>query len=252
MPSFVAVSKFRRDALVARRAPIAARRHSLLRRCLVASALAGGLLLAGCASGPPPTETELGEQALVAGDWRGALTHFALALRADPADGRARLGEARAHLSGRDPEAALRSFGALARIDRTRFQGEGREPYADALAAAVRVRLRRDQSEAAVAAARALTRLEPDRVGVRRLLAEALLAEAERQRLRGDAQKAYALYAETTRTDPSQLAGWVGSAELLIESKDGKGAVRLLEAARRYHPTAGEIRTLTIQALRFR
>ena len=252
MPSLVADSKFRSAGSDSRSAPVAARRRLSMRRLAVGAALAVWVLLAGCATGPPPTETELGEQALLEGDWREALTHFALALRVDAADGRARLGQARAHLAGRDPEASLRSFGALAQVDRVRFQGEARAPYADALAAAIRVRLRRDQSEAALAAARALAQLEPDRVGVRRLLAEALLGEAERQRLRGDAQKAYALYVETTRTDPSQLAGWIRSAELLIEAKDGKGAVRLLEAARRHHPTAGEIRTLTIQALRFR
>lgn len=208
--------------------------------------------LQGCANGPPPTETELGELALAEGEWRKARTHFALALRENSENGRAWLGQAQADLAGRDPEAALRSLGGLAKVDAERFRGIGRETYAEALAGATRQRLKRDQSQAALVTARALAKMEPERSGIKRLLGDALLAEGDRLRLRGDPQGAYALFVEATRVDPSQLQAWVGTAELLIEARDGKSAVRLLEAARKYHPTSGEIRTLTIQALRSR
>jgi tetratricopeptide (TPR) repeat protein len=208
--------------------------------------------LQGCASGPPPTATELGEQALVEGDWRGALVHFALALREQPSDGRAWLGQAQAHLAGRDAEAALQSLGRLAKIDPERMAGQGRETVTDVLAAVTRVRLKRSQSQAALVTARELSRMDPNRADVRRLLGDALFAEGDRLRLRGDPKSAYRLFAEATQVDPSQLSAWIGSAELLIEARDSKGAVRVLEAARRHHPTSGEIRTLTIQALRSR
>lgn len=225
-------------------------RRSSLRPIIFALALALVVsAIGGCASGPPPTPTELGESALAEGDWRAALNHFTVAVKADSANGRAWLGRGQAFLTGRDPEAALQSLVQLSKVDVGRFRGAGRSTYGDALAGAIRLRLERQQAEAALVAARALSQLEPNRGGVRRLLGEALLAEGDRQRLRGDPRAAYALLSEATQVDPSQLAAWIASAELLIEAKDGKGAVRLLEAARKHHPTAREIRTLSIQAL---
>ena len=101
-----------------------------------------GVLLQACASGPPPTATDLGEQALERGDWRSARNQFTIALRSDPRDGRAWLGQARAELAGRDPEAALGSLGNLARVDRARWldPDQGKPVYADALEAATRRR----------------------------------------------------------------------------------------------------------------
>jgi len=209
----------------------------------------GLALLEGCASGPPPTPIELAEQALIEEDWRTAQSQFAIALRADPGSGRAWLGQARAQLGGRDPEAALTSLGQLARVDRARFLGDAQQTYADALEGATRQRLAGKQVAAAYLAARALAKVDPERRGLHRLLGKAILAEADRLRLLGDPQSALPLFQEATRVVPESLEAWVGAAEIMIESRQGKDAVRLLEAARQYHPTAGEIRMLTIHAL---
>ena len=206
-------------------------------------------LIEGCASGPPPTDTELGEQALARGDWRRAKSHFAIALKKDPRAGRAWLGQSRAQIDGRDPESALRSLSSLAGVDPERFRGEGRAVYANALHEAAAARLAKGQSQAALVAARALAKLEPQRRGLDRVLGEAILAEAGRLRLRGNREAAFALYQEAAKFVPQRLEGWLGAAEILIESNRGKVAVRLLQAAREYHPTSGEIRMLSIQAL---
>ena len=206
-------------------------------------------LIGGCASGPPPTSTELGEQALLRGDWRTAQRQFEIALHSDPRSGRAWLGAARAHLAGHDAEEALSSLGMLARVDPERFKGEGRPTYADALEGVTRVRLARRQTPSALVAARALAKLEPERPGLYRILGDAILAEADRRRLRGDRQSAFALFQEASRVVPQKLSGWIGAAEMLIESQQGKGAVRLLDSARQYHPSSTEIRALTIQAI---
>jgi tetratricopeptide (TPR) repeat protein len=207
-------------------------------------------LVDGCANGPPPTETELGEQALDRGDWRAARIHFAIALRIEPRDGRAWLGQARAQNAGREPEAALASLKSLTRADPALFQGaEGRATYADALHGAAVERLARKQPKQALAAARALAKLDPERRGLNRLLGDVALAEAGRLRLRGDRNGAFALYQEASRIVPQRLEGWLGAAEIMIEANQGKSAVRYLEAARQYHPTSGEIRMLSIQAI---
>ncbi len=206
-------------------------------------------LVEGCASGPPPTSTELAEQALLRGDWKTAQLQFEIALHADPRSGRAWLGAARAHLAGHDAEQALSSLGMLARFDPERFNGEAKPTYADALEGVTRLRLARNQTPSALVAVRALAELDPERRGLIRLLGDAILAEADRRRLRGDRQSAFALFQEASRVVPQRLKGWIGAAEMLLESGQGKGAVRLLESARQYHPTSGEIRTLTIQAL---
>jgi tetratricopeptide (TPR) repeat protein len=206
-------------------------------------------LVEGCASGPPPTPTELAEQALLRGDWRMAQRQFEVVLHTDPRNGRAWLGAARAHLVGHDPEQALSSLGMLARVDPLRFKGEARPTYADALEGVTKLRLARKQTPSALVAVRALAKLDPERRGLNRILGDVILAEADRLRLRGDRQAAFALFQEATRVVPQMLSGWIGAAEMLIESEQGKGAVRLLESARQYHPASGEIRMLTIQAL---
>ncbi len=213
-----------------------------------------GVLLQACASGPPPTATDLGEQALERGDWRSARNQFTIALRSDPRNGRAWLGQARAELAGRDPEAALGSLGNLARVDRARWldPDQGKPVYADALEAATRRRIGRKQTEAALAAVRGLAQIDPDRRGLDRLLGDALLAEGDRLRLLGQRAPAYALFEEACRVVPHRLEAWLGAAEILIETRKGPGAVRLLEAARRHHPTAGEIRLLTLRAMGLR
>jgi tetratricopeptide (TPR) repeat protein len=210
------------------------------------------LISNGCASGPPPSPVEMGEADLASGDWRSAKSHFAEALRVDPASGRAWLGQARAQLVGRDPEGALRSLSSLSRIDRAPFSGEARSTYVDSLRAATSVRLAREQSEAALVAARALVKLEPNRQDLDQLLGRALIAEAERRRWLGDQQAALSLYREATHIVPNTLDAWIGAAEILIELKQGRQAMKLLEVARKTHPTAGQIRSLTIQALDFR
>lgn len=210
------------------------------------------LLVVGCASGPPPTTVEKGEAALASGDWRSAEAHFAEALRIDSSFGRAWYGQARAQLAGRNPEGTLRSLTSLSKVDRSLFVGTARSTYAEALEAATQQRLRLEQNEAALVAVRALASLEPDRRGLDRLLGRALVGEAARRRWRGDRKGALALYREACQVVPNTLDAWVGAAEILLEFRQGKDAVRLLESARKTHPTAGQIRTLTIQALDLR
>jgi tetratricopeptide (TPR) repeat protein len=210
------------------------------------------LLASACASGPPPTAVERGEAALADGDWRSAKAHFAEALQAESGSGRAWLGQARAQLAGRDPEGALRSLSSLSRVDRPLFDVDGRAVYLAGLEGATRLRLRRDQSKAALEAARALTRLEPDRPNLDRLLGSALVAEAARRRWLGESRPALSLYREACQVVPATLDAWLGAAEILIELNQGKQAIQLLVIARKTHPTAGQIRTLTIQALALR
>jgi tetratricopeptide (TPR) repeat protein len=221
------------------------------RAVLLALFLAAALAW-GCASGPPPTALELGEAALEQGDWRAAQVHFEQAVRENSDLGQAWLGQAQASLAGRDPERALRSLGRLAQVDPELFSGGARATYADALEAATRSRLQHGQAAAALVAARALVALEPNRSGLDRLLGSALLAEAERLRLLGEREPALALYREACGVVPQSLDAWVGAAELLIEARKGKETVKLLEAARKVHPTAGSIRSLSLQALKIR
>ena len=68
----------------------------------------------------------------------------------------------------------------------------------------------------------------------------------------GEAKPALALYREACEVTPGNLEAWVGAAEILLEKKKRKEAIRLLEAARANHPTAGAIRTLSLQAMRIR
>ena len=210
------------------------------------------LLAQGCASGPPPTPTELGEAALVEGDWRSAKTHFAEALRTDARFGRAWLGQARAQLMARDPEGALRSLASLSKVDRELFRGQARDVYAGSLEGATRRRLDQKKTESALVAARALLKLDADRRGLPSLLGRALLGEAARWKWLGRRDAALVLYREACVVVPGKLDAWVGAAEILLENGKGKEAVRLLAAARKRHPTARSIRSLTIQALSLR
>ncbi len=210
------------------------------------------LLCHGCASGPPPSPVELGEAALANQDWRSAKTHFAAALRAQPRSELAWFGQARAQLAGRDPEGALRSLSSLSELDHGLFSVDARSAYADSLEGATRQRLDRDQSEAALIAVRALVKLEPDRRGLDHLFGRALVEEADRRRWMGDSKTALVLYREACHVVPHTLDAWVGTAEILLELGQGKEAMRILETARKNHPTSGQIRTLTIQALGLR
>jgi len=217
---------------------------------LIISCLLG--LVSGCASGPPPSATDLGEQALAEGDWRSAKTHFAEALRMDSADGRAWLGQAGAQLAGRDPEGALRSLSSLNQADPEWFRRQAQDTYGDSLESASRQRLDRKQTEAALGAVRALKKIEPKRSGLDRLLGRVLVAEADRRRLAGDREAALAFYREACAATPQSLDAWIGAAEILLEQNETGEAMRLLESARRSHPTAGAIRSLTLQVLQTR
>lgn len=209
-------------------------------------------LLQGCVSGPPQPPVELGEIALAQGDWRSAKTHFAEALRMDARLGRAWLGQARTQLMARDPEGSLRSLSSLSKLDRDLFHGDARAPYSDALEAATQSRLDRKQPESALIAVRALSKLDPERRGLSSLLGRALIGEAERRRWQGDREGALTLYREACTVVPGTLEAWVGAVEILLESGRGKEAMHLLALARKRHPTAGSIRSLTIQALSLR
>ena len=216
------------------------------------AALLAVVLLQGCANGPPPTSVELGEAALSQGDWRVARTHFADALRTDARMGRAWLGQARAQLMSRDAEGSLRSLSSLSKVDRELFLGQARAPYGDALEGATRSRLNRKKSESALVAVRALSTLDPKRRGLSSLLGRALIDEASRRSWQGDRDRALALYREACTVVPGNLEAWVGAAEILLEMGQGREAIQLLALARKRHPTAGSIRTLTVQALSLR
>jgi tetratricopeptide (TPR) repeat protein len=220
------------------------------RMTIVAITLAACLVLSqGCATPPPLSPTEAGFAALEEEDWRAAKTHFAEGLRIDPRDGRAWHGQARAQLAGRDPEGALRSLSSLAKVDKPRFSGEARSTHANGLEDAARRRLKRDQFELGLAAARALARLDPKRTGLAGLLGRALVGEATRRRYQGEKEYALQLYREACRVTPGALEAWVGATEILLEERKSKQAMQMLEAARKNHPTAGAIRSLTLQVL---
>lgn len=208
--------------------------------------------LNGCANGPPVTPTMLGEAALSQGDWRKAKTHFAEALRIDPKAGRAWLGQAHAQWLGRDPEGSLRSLSSLSKINRKLFLSEARNVYVDSLEGATEGRLRRDHSKLALVSVRTLSKLDPNRRGLASLLGRVLISEAERWKWAGDSEKSLSFYREACVVVPDSLEGWVGAAEILLKKGNGREAMRLLAAARERHPTAGSIRTLTIQALSLR
>ena len=208
--------------------------------------------LNGCANGPPATPTMLGEAALAQGDWRQAKTHFAEALHIDSKAGRAWLGQAHAQWLGRDPEGSLRSLSSLSKVDRKLFLSEARSVYADSLEGATKGRLRQEKSELALVSVRALSKLDPNRRGLAPLLGRVLIGEAERWKWAGDSEKALSFYREACVVVPDSLEGWVGAAEILLKRGDGREAMRLLVVARERHPTAGSIRTLTIQALSLR
>jgi tetratricopeptide (TPR) repeat protein len=210
------------------------------------------VLLSACANGPPATPTMLGEAALSQGDWQKAKTHFAEALRIDSNVGRAWLGQAHAQWLGRDPEGSLRSLSSLSKIDRKLLLSEARSLYADSLQGATEDRLRRKKSELALVSVRALSKLDPDRRGLASLLGRVLIGEAERWKWAGDGEKALSFYREACVVVPDSLESWVGAAEILLKMGDGREAIRLLAVARKRHPTAGSIRTLTIQALSLR
>jgi tetratricopeptide (TPR) repeat protein len=231
---------------------MAAKPMRTLRLSFLLPALLLVVLLQGCASGPPPTPIELGEAALAEGDWSSAKSHFADALRMDARVGRAWLGTARAQLMARDAEGALRSLGRLSKVDRNLFLSDARESYGDALDGAARLRLDRKKSESGLVAVRALSKLDPERRGLSSLLGRALIAEAGRRSWQGDRARALALYREACAVVPGKLDAWIGAAEILLELHRGKEAMQLLAMARKHHPTAGSIRTLTIQALSVR
>lgn len=224
-----------------------------MHRSLIWMGLLGALLfLPSCAAGPPPTATERGLAALAREEFAIASGYFAEALRANPQNGEAWQGQATAQVGALDPESALRSLARLAQVDAARFSGEGKATYADALASATKQRNAQGHHEAALQSARALVQLDPERRGLDRLFGQALLKEGERLARFGRQKQAFALYAEACKIVPQQLEAWVGAAEILIVSGKGKAAVRLLESARKHHPTAGSIRSLTLQAMRNR
>ena len=217
---------------------------------LIGAIAVGALLALACTNPPPLSQTQLGEWALDNdGDWRQARIHFALALREDPRSARALHGQARAHLAARDPEAALASLGKIVKYDPAYFKTTAQKTYGNALEGVTVRRVAGNKTKSGLVSARALYKLDPNRSGVKRLLGQALLAEADHRRLRGDRKTAYVLFEEACGVVPQEIAGWVGAAEILIEYGKNKDAVRLLKAARRFHPTSGQIRTLSIQAI---
>jgi predicted Zn-dependent protease len=149
---------------------------------------------------------------------------------------------------GRDSEAALRSLSSLSKTDRRLFLSEARSDYAEALESATEKRLDREKTQSALTSVRALSKLDPHRRGLASLLGRVLVAEAERSKWASHSEQALSFYREACSVDPGSLEAWVGAAEILLRMGHGREAMRLLAAARERHPTAGSIRTLSIQA----
>ncbi len=205
--------------------------------------------LAACQSDRTPGLLEQGDAAWSAGDYQEADNLYARALEQDPSSRAAWLGRARAAVALRDPERALGFHGTLAGIDRTYWRAEARDEYSLALMEAARKRLEAGRPDAAVAALRALRRLDPDRAGSTELFAQALTDWASERAMRGDREAALELYREAISIDARGVAAYVGAAEILIGSGRKQEAMTLLEVARQTDPADNRVRALTIEAL---
>jgi tetratricopeptide (TPR) repeat protein len=226
---------------------------------VVATGCAGalGLILAlGCAGGQVDSAARVhsaalaeGEVALAEGAPDAAEVAFRQALAAIPHDERALRGLARAHLARGDGEAALSAL-----LELEEFHGEdGRRRAATdrcrALALAVRQRRARGESQRALEAARQLSvdSCEPEQSA--RLLSQALLGEARRQRLERNGAEAIALFREAAEVDPSEPDAFAEAAALLLLEGRRDEAVELLAAALLEHPSHGQLRDLMVEAL---
>jgi tetratricopeptide (TPR) repeat protein len=213
---------------------------------LTLCAIAG---LAACRSDPPPGLVEQGDAAWTSGEFSRADELYARALDEDPASRAALLGRARTAVALNDPERALGLHGALAKVDRVYWQQEARDDYALALMEAARTRLAAGRSDAAVAALRALRRIDPEGVATREMFARALVARAAQLAMRGDREAALELYREAIAIDAHEVAAYVGAAEILIGNGRKQEAMTLLELARQTDPTDTRVRALTLEAM---
>jgi tetratricopeptide (TPR) repeat protein len=190
-----------------------------------------------------------GEAALAEGTPDAAEAAFRVALVAVPHEARALHGLARAHLERGDGEAALRAL-----LELEEFHGEDgrRRAEADhcrALAAGVRQRLARGDSQRALGVARQLSVASCDPEKSARLLWRALLAEARRQRAEQNGDEAIALFRAAAEADPSEPEAFVEAAVLLLLAGRRDEAVELLAAALLEHPSDGDLRDLMVEAL---
>jgi tetratricopeptide (TPR) repeat protein len=215
----------------------------------VAIGLIGFLMLAACQSSPPPGLVEQGDAAWASGNYAEADALYASALKNDPSSPAALLGRARIAVQLGDPERALGYHGAIANSDRGFWQANAHTDYALTLFEVGRARLAAAHPDGAVAALRALQHIDPERPGLRDLLARALTARAEQLSMRGDRETALALFQEAISIDSRSVAAYVGAAEILIGSGQKQEAMVLLESARRTDPADNRVRALTMEAM---
>lgn len=205
--------------------------------------------LQGCRSGPPPSLVERGEAAYAIGEFRHAELLFGEALSLDSSDLRAIHGQARTVLALHDPEASLRLYAQLARVDRVYFVGVAQEDYPATLYAAAESRLAGGQPGSALKALRMLQKAEPSRRGLADLLGRTLTAQGERFAMHGRREQAMAMFKEAIHQTPQAADPYVGAAEILLASGKQKEALVLLTDARKYNPSDNRVRALTVQAM---
>ena len=225
------------------------RRRGTLRavRC---GLLAFVALTLACQSGPPPTPLDRAHAAFEAGRIEEAGLLYDEAARTQP-DRRAEAlhGSARVRMVGREPERALALFSEVAKVDRDYFTAHARDDYAQTLLLAGRARLARKKLEPAIDALEALQRIDPDYPGLTRALAEAWTAHGEQLSMHGRRTEAMRRFERAMELRPQAADAWIGAAEILIATGRKKEALALLADARRYNPSDGRVRALTVQAM---
>lgn len=217
-------------------------------RCVAALLLCAGLV--ACQSGPPPTPLERADAAFAAGRLDDALSLYDEAARTQP-DRRAEAlhGAARVYTVRRRPEQTLALYAEVARADRDYFVARARADYARALLQAGEKRRASRRFEAAIEALQALQRIDAGYPGLAKALAAALTEHGEALAVEGRRTEALARFEEAMAVRPQAADAWVGAAEILIATGRSKEALQLLGDARRYNPSDGRVRALTVQAM---
>jgi tetratricopeptide (TPR) repeat protein len=224
-------------------------------RIVCSSAMRVGLLLGlalwvvGCQSGPPPSLVEQGNLAFAEGQYRAADALFAQALATNARWVEALHGRARVAVAMHQPEAALRGYTQISKIDRSYITRLAKRDYAQALFEAARGRLDTQASEQALQAMRALERLMPGYPGFDAQMARVLTSHAAWLTMHGRRAEAMRLYKQAISLDPSSAAPYVGAAEILLTDGKRQAALALLTDAQRRSPGDRRIRALTVQAM---
>jgi len=207
-------------------------------------------LLVACQSGPPPTPLDRGHAAFAEGRTKEAGALYEEAIRTQPDRlAEALHGSARVQTVSRQPERALALYGRVAKADRVYFHAEARSDYAQALLLAGQSRLAKKKHESAIDALEALRKLDPDYPGVSKTLAAAYTGHGDALAMHARRTEAMKRYEQAMALRPQAADAWIGAAEILIATGRKKEALALLGDARRYNPSDGRVRALTVQAM---